>query len=271
MMPIGLRMQSVLPNGAVKRMQQSFELLTLLVLKDLKIRYKSSVLGYVWALANPFAFAFVYWLAFKFIMRVQVENYALYLITGIFPWVWLSAGITQGTRSFQNNASLVRKVKIKRAILPLSSIAQEMIHFLFALPIIVVFLTVSGGFTVKLVWVWQIPALMALQVIFMYPLALIFGVVNVFVRDVEYLVGLGFSLLFFLTPMVYPSSLIPAQYRIYFELNPVHQLIAAWRRLFFDAAPLAPELSLTLAFSAATWAMAMMLYRRLGPRIGELL
>src|SRR5512134_722392 len=118
---------------------QALELLYLLVRKDLKVRYKSSILGYVWALANPFAFAFVYWIAFKYIMRVQMENYSLYLITGIFPWLWLSTGITQATRSYPNNASLVKKVRIPRAVLPLSSVVQEMVHFLFALPVIVAF------------------------------------------------------------------------------------------------------------------------------------
>jgi lipopolysaccharide transport system permease protein len=264
-------MPSIHSTMLVQRLDHSFELLWLLVLKDLKIRYKSSVLGYVWALANPFAFAFVYWLAFKFIMRVQVENYALYLITGIFPWVWLSAGITQATRSFQNNPSLVKKVRLRRAVLPLSSIVQEMIHFLFALPVIVLFLTASGGFGLKLGWLWQIPAMIGIQLFLMYPVALIFAVANVFVHDVEYLVGLGFSLLFFLTPMVYPTGMIPARYRDYFELNPLHQLIAAWRRLFFEGAPFAPQLGLTIAFAAAVWVIAWALYRRFGPRIGELL
>jgi lipopolysaccharide transport system permease protein len=270
-MPFTSRIAAVHSSALGQRLDQSFELLWLLVMKDLKIRYKSSVLGYIWALANPLAFAFVYWLAFKLIMRVQVENYALYLITGLFPWVWLSAGIIQATRSFQNNSSLVKKVRLRRAILPLSTIVQEMIHFLFALPVIALFLILTGGFAVKLSWLWQIPVMVVIQLLFMYPLALIFALANVFVRDVEYLIGLGFSLLFFLTPMVYPVSMIPPQYRGYFELNPMHHLIAAWRGLFFEGTMLASGLVFTIVFAAVAWVVARFVYRRFEPRIGELL
>ena len=123
---------------------QLAELLYVLVRKELKARYKNRFLGYVWALANPVAFAFVYWIAFKFIMRMEVENYSLYLLTGIFPWVWLSTGVISATRSFIVNASLIKKVPLPRAILPLGNVAQEMVHFVFALPVIVAFVWFAG-------------------------------------------------------------------------------------------------------------------------------
>jgi lipopolysaccharide transport system permease protein len=249
----------------------SLELLYLLVLKDLKVRYKSSVLGYLWALANPFAFALVYWVAFKYIMRVQMENYSLYLITGIFPWLWLSSGVTHATRSYQVNASLVKKVRIQRAILPLSNVVQEMVHFLFALPVIIAFLVFAGSFDLRPSWLWQLPLLLVLQLAFVYPIALVFALSNVYVHDIEHLAGLAFAMLFFLTPMVYPISMVPEGLRRWFELNPLYALMDSWRGVFLTGTLDGGKVGYALACAALFALVAWLCYRRFGPRIGELL
>jgi lipopolysaccharide transport system permease protein len=253
------------------RLRHALELLYLLVLKDLKVRYKSSLLGYVWALANPFLFALVYWIAFKFVMRVQMENYSLFLITGLFPWLWLSVGITQATRVYQNNSSLVKKVNLNRGILPLSAVAGEMVHFLFALPVIILFLALAGGKYLHVAWLWQIPLLMALQVLFSFPVALILAITNVFVRDVEYLVGVGFSVLFFATPMVYPLSMVPEGYRHYFAANPLHALVDGWRSVLLEGIIHVPNFLFCLLCGAGFSLIAVLLYRKSIHRIAELL
>jgi lipopolysaccharide transport system permease protein len=251
------------------RLAHVLELLYLLVLKELKVRYQSSVLGYVWALANPFAFAFVYWLAFKYIMRVQMENYSLYLITGLFPWVWLSSATTLATRSFQNNPSLVKKVRLPYYVLPMSNVAQEMVHFVFALPVIAGFLWVAGSFGLRSAWLWQIPLMIALQFAFIYPGALILALANAYVHDVGYLVGLAFSLLFFVTPMVYPIEFVPLELQPYFALNPLHALTDAWRSIFLYGILKSASVAYAMAWAALSGVLAWMLYRRLGPRLGE--
>ena len=249
----------------------SLELLYLLVRKDLKVRYKSSVLGYLWALANPFAFALVYWVAFKYIMRVQMENYSLFLITGIFPWFWLAIGVTQATRSYHVNASLVKKVRIPRAILPLSSVAQEMVHFLFALPVIIAFLVFAGGFDLRAAWLWQLPLMLLVQLAFVYPVAMVFAIGNVYVHDIEHLAGLAFAMLFFLTPMVYPVSMVPEGLRAWFEWNPLHALMDSWRSVFLTGTLDGARLAYAAACAALVAGVAWWCHRRLGPRIPELL
>jgi len=250
--------------------RQALELLYLLVRKEMKVRYKSSFLGYIWALANPFAYALVYWIAFKFIMRIEVENYSLFLITGIFPWLWLSASVVSGTRSLFVNATLVKKVNVPRAILPLSNVVQEMVHFAFALPVIVAFVCVAGDYALNASWLWQVPLLLAVQLAFIYPLALSMAVVNVFIHDIEHLVGIGFTLLFFATPMVYPITLVPEAYRHFFELNPFHALIQSWRSVFLQGTLEGAPLAYAAAFAVVAGAVAWLLYRKLAPRIGEL-
>lgn len=254
-----------------RSIRQNIELLYLLVQKDLKVRYKSSVLGYVWALANPFIFAFVYWIAFKFVMRVQMENYSIFLITGMFPWIWLSTGIIQATKIYQTNSSLVKKINLNRAILPLSAVTGEMVHFLFAMPAIVAFLVFTGVENLHFSWLWQIPLLIVLQLLFAYPVALIFAVANVFVRDVEYLVGVAFSALFFATPMVYPLSMVPAEYQRYFEANPLHALIHSWRSVLLDGTMHLEYMTYCMGFVLAFAICSYLVYRRFSHRLGELL
>jgi len=257
-------------SAADRSLPQLAELLYVLVRKELKARYRNRFLGYVWALANPFAFAFVYWIAFKFIMRMEIENYSLFLITGMFPWVWLSVGVTGATRSFIVNASLIKKVNLPRAILPLGNVAQEMVHFGFALPAIFAFLWFAGEIRPIASWLWQVPVLLALQVAFVYPLALSFALANAYVRDIEYLVGIGFSLMFFATPMVYPITMVPEEYRHYFELNPLHAMMQSWRTLFLQGTLDVRHMAYAAAFAAVTGVIAWLLYRKLARRIGEL-
>jgi len=253
------------------RTAHALELLYLLVVKELKVRYKSSVLGYVWALANPFAFAFVYWFAFKYVMRVQVENYSLYLITGMFPWVWLSSSVVHASHSFEGNAFLVKKVRFPQAILPLSNVAHELVHFLFALPVILAFLWYAGEIGPKASWMWQIPLMLATQMAFAYPLAYTFAITNVYVRDIGHLAGIGFTLLFFVTPMVYTIDMVPISWRPWFAFSPLHLLIDGWRSVFLHGRLDLLDVATLLGWSSAFAAAAALIYRKLGPRLGELL
>lgn len=252
------------------RYMQWVELLYLLVLKELKVRYKRSVLGYFWAIANPFVFAMVYWVAFKFIMRVQMENYIVFILTGMFPWGWLSQSMTQGTGSFTNNLSLVRRVNLPKLILPLSNVIQEMVHFIFAIPVVFFFIAITGEHINPLSLLWQIPLMLVLQALFVFPLTVIGAVLNVYVRDIQYLVGILFSVLFFTTPMVYPISMVPEGYQGYFKLNPAYWLIDSWRIVFAGNILPLEHLGYVLGWIAIFSLLAIWTYRRLASRIAEL-
>ncbi len=245
-------------------------MLFVLLSKELKVRYKSSFLGYLWAVANPFAFACVYYIAFKIIMRIEMENYAIFLLSGMFPWLWLSNALQAATHSFRNNISLVKYVALPRYILPLSNVAHEAIHFFFALPVLVSFIVFTGGqFYVS--WLWQVPALILLQFALLYPFALIFSLLNVFVRDVEYLIGISLSMLFFLTPIVYPITMAPDAYRLYFELSPLAALIELWRGVLLQGQFYLDDFMLPLYTGCIAGGLALVLYRKTCARIGELL
>lgn len=253
-----------------ERYYQWAELLYLLLLKELKVRYKRSLLGYLWAVANPLVFALVYWVAFKFIMRVQMENYIVFILTGMFPWGWLSQSMTQGTGSFTNNLSLVRRVTLPKLILPLSYVMHEMVHFILAMPVVFFFIVITGKHILPLSLLWQIPLMLVLQTLFVLPLTVIGAVLNVYVRDIQYLVGILFSVLFFSTPMVFPLSMVPVGYQQYFKINPTYWLIDSWRIVFSgDILPL-EHLAIMLGSIALFSLLATWIYHRLAPRIAEL-
>lgn len=253
-----------------RSLPQLAELFLLLVRRELKARYKNRyLLGYLWALAIPFALAFVFWFAFKIIMRFEMENYSVYLLTGMFPWAWLSGAITGGARSFLLNAPLLREIELPRALLPLASVAQEMVHFVLALPVLAAWVVLAGGYHASPAWLWQIPLLLALQAAFIYPLALACALVNAWVRDLERVLGIGLLLLFFATPMVYPLALVPQPLRPYFELNPLHALMQSWRSMFIHGTLQAGDVAYAAGCAAAAAALAWLLYRRLAPRLGE--
>ena len=252
------------------RYAQWVELLYLLVKKELNVRYKNSVLGYVWALANPFAYALAYYFAFKIVMRVEMPNYSIFLLTGMFPWVWMTNGLVQSTGCYRNNISLIKKVNMFRAVLPLSNVVHEMVHFLFAMPVLGVFIYFTGG-DLYISWLWQLPLMMLLQVAVVYPVALMLALFNVYVNDVEYLVGIGLSLLFFLTPIVYPAATAPEKYRVYFNWSPPAELISGWRSVFLNGEIALSTVLFCFAVAAAASLAAYFVYRKASPKLGELL
>jgi lipopolysaccharide transport system permease protein len=249
--------------------RQLIEFLYLLTRMELKARYKGRFLGYVWAAGTPFALAFVYWVVFKVIMRLEMDNYSVYLVTGLFAWTWLSVSVASAARSFVVNAPLVREMGVTHAILPLSNVMQEMAHFVLALPLVIAWVMLAGGYAGSLSWAWQIPLMLIVQAAFVYPLALACALANAYIRDVEYLLGIAFPLLFFATPMVYPVSMVPEPLHPYFELNPLHALMQSWRSVFMEGTLDFARIGYATAFSAASGAIAWLLYRKLAPRISE--
>ena len=180
----------------------NLDLIYLLVSRDLKVRYKNSFFGYIWAIANPLAFAVIYYFAFKVILRIEVENYSSYLLIGLFPWMWVSNSLIVTSVAFRVNISLIRTTKIKPYLLVFSGVMNEMVHFLFAIPVLILVLLYSEQ-SLYLSWLWQLPVLIILQAILLTPLGIILSSFNIVFRDIEYLVGIAMTMLFFLTPIVY--------------------------------------------------------------------
>ena len=210
-----------------------FDLISVLTKKEIKVRYKNSVLGYVWSIANPLLYALIFYFVFKVIMRFQIKDYTLFLISGLFPWQWINNSISGSAGSFVGNASLIKKVTFPRLFLPLSQVLNDVFHFIVSIPVIVVFLLFYGKHPF-VSWVYMVPLLMIPTFFVTYGFALAISSINVFFRDLQYLIALIMTILFYLTPVFYTMRLIPERYRYLIYLNPFTPLIINWRSVFMN-------------------------------------
>jgi lipopolysaccharide transport system permease protein len=251
-------------------LENYWDLLVVLVQKEMQVRYRNKSLGYLWSIANPLANAVVFFIAFKIMMRVQVEDYTLVLMSGIFPWQWFSNCIGSAPRIFVGNASLIKKVKFPRNILPLSMILNHMIHFLLSIPVIVVLLLFFQE-SIAWSWIYGIPILGAIQMLMVYGLSLIVGTLNLFLRDLERLTAIIMNFAFYLTPIVYTEQMIPPEYKFYIYLNPIAPLMIDWRNLFLHGTISPLHMAVSAAYAFVFFAIGQWLYNNLSWKFGEVI
>lgn len=217
-----------------------------LVLRDLKVRYKNSVLGFFWSLLNPLLMMITLTVVFTVLIRIaDIHRFPLFILTGLLPWNFLANSLTISTGSVVNGAHLIKKVYFPREVLPLVSVFSELIHFFLALAVLFALLPF---FRVDLTrWVIFLPLLMFIELIFTIGLALLLSTVNVFYRDTQSIVGVVTNAWFFLTPIVYPLSTLPQNYQIagltidvqslVMTFNPMAALVSCYRNVILEGVP----------------------------------
>jgi ABC-type polysaccharide/polyol phosphate export permease len=211
------------------------ELVRNLVAKDLKVKYRGSVLGLLWSLLNPLAMIVVYSLAFQYILRIPLENYPLFLITGIIPWNFFSGAVIASSEAIIGNANLLKKVKFPLEILPFATILFNFVQLLFALLVFfpAVFWFKTGVTPLILLY---LPVL-ALQFLFTLGVAFFLSSITPRYRDVRHLTEVALMVLFWLTPIIYSISMVPGKLQPLIKANPltafitVYQDIIYWGRL----------------------------------------
>lgn len=178
-------------------------LLQHLVRRDLKVRYRNSILGVLWSLFNPLLMMLVFTLVFSRLMpNTSLRSYAIFVLVGLLPWQFFTGTMLSGTTSVTNGAPMIRKVYFPRELLPTSAVFSNLVNFLMAGVVLVIFLYLAGiGLSVYALWV---PVLLVIQMLLMLGLVLITSAVNVFYRDVMMILDVVLLAWFFLTPVVYP-------------------------------------------------------------------
>jgi lipopolysaccharide transport system permease protein len=246
------------------------DIATVLLQKDLKVRYKSTLFGYLWSVGHPLAFALVFFLAFKVVMKIQIDNYVLFLIAGLFPWQWMSNSMNASPSIFLSNWTIIKKINFPRNMLPFTLVLQDMVHFILSIPVIVLFLFIYGK-TPSITWIYGIPLLLIMQFSMAYGISLLISSINLFFRDLERLTTIGLTLLFYFTPVIYPETMIPDRFRPLLLLNPFAHLIVNWRNLFLDGSIQPLFLSISLVYSLLILWMGHMIYKKLSWRFAEVL
>ena len=182
-------------------------LLQNLVRRDLKVRYRNSVLGILWSLLNPLFMMLVFSLIFgKLIPREDIPHYPVFFLVGLLPWNFFSGSVLSGTVSITSNSPLIKKVFFPRVLLPTATLLSNLVNFLLAFIVLVIFLYVSGiGLTVHALW---LPAILFTQLLFTLGLVLILGTLHVFYRDVVMILDVVMLAWFFMTPIIYSLDLL---------------------------------------------------------------
>lgn len=253
-----------------RNLQHFIDLVYLLTLKEMKVRYKSSFFGYLWSIAQPLSFALVYFVAFKIVMRIQMENYTIFLLAGLFPWQWMGNTFSSSPGIFIGNSSIIKKVNFARNSLIISAVLQEMLHFLVAIPVLVFFMFLYDK-APSLSWLYGVPFLLVVQFSFSYGLSLAISSLNLFFRDLERLAGIFITLSFYMTPIIYPETMLPEKYQSLLYLNPFAPLMISWRRLFLDGVLDFNFISLSVVYGSLSLFIGTRIYKRISWKFAEVL
>ena len=207
------------------------ELLKTNVKKEIRGKYKGSWLGVVWTFLNPLLMLAVYAFVFPYILRIEVENYTIFMIVALIPWNFFTTAVTTGTSCININGGILKKVYFPREIIPLSVTVSQLINFLITCLIMFVFILVSGvGFSIH---ICLFPVLVLIQFLLTLGINLILSSVTVFVNDVAHFVQIAMTLGFYATPVVYLSSMLPQKFQWAMHINPMAVLVEAYRSILY--------------------------------------
>ena len=251
-------------------------LLTTLTSRELKARYRGSVLGYLWSLVNPLLLLSVYTFVFSRIFqpRDDISPYGLFLATGIFPWLWLSASWVEGTQALAANSGLIRKATFPAELLPIVSVLANLAHFALALPVAWAAIWVFsfrgyeiGGWTALVT-----PVIVLIQLPLVAGLALGFAALNAHFKDVKDILANLLTLLFFMTPILYTLKVLKGHAVVHWVVahNPVTPYILAYQEaIFYGRWPAAELWAEMLVVSLVVWAAGAWVFDRLSDTLVE--
>lgn len=250
-----------------------------LVVRDLKVRYKNSVLGFLWSLLHPLLMMAIFTIVFTIMLpQSEVKNFPVFVLCGILPWNFFSASVIGSTNSIVGNAHLIKKVYFPREVLPISAVLSNLVNFVLAL---VVLFAMIFLFAMRLTpWVLLLPLLILTQVVFTVGIAFALSTLNVFYRDTQVIMEVLMLAWFFLTPVFYPITILPQSHlflgfgldvqRLAYIFNPMASLIASYRVILYHGAPPAFDFLLrTIITSLAIMLCGYFLFARYRWSFGE--
>jgi ABC-2 type transport system permease protein len=207
-------------------------LLRNLVIKDLKLKYRGSVVGFLWSLANPILMGAVYTVAFRSILRIHNEGFVFYLMLGLLSWTFFASSAAMSTAAIADNGGLVKSVWFPRAILPTATVLFNFTQFLLSvsviLPVMLIYYRVIPTAPMLL-----FPVFVTLQLLFTIGVALVLATTTAFLRDVRHLVEIAITILFWMTPIVYEVGQLSPRLKPFIMLSPMSPYVAAYQQIFY--------------------------------------
>lgn len=242
-----------------------------LILKDFKIRYRNMSLGVFWSLLNPLVMMGVLWFVFtKIFPNNSQPHFGVFVLCGLVPYNFFSLAWVTATTSLVDNAGLIKRVAVPREIIPIASVLSNGVHLTIQIALLLI-LTLIAGKGVHLSWLW-LPVVWSCEIVFVCGLGLIFSSLNIYIRDIRYVVESCNVLLFWLVPIFYSFSIIPAAYRQLYHFNPVAALTMACRNiLLLGIAPANSTLILLALSSTGIFFAGLLIFRRLSGKFYDYL
>ena len=213
------------------------QMIASLVRRDLRGRYKGSVLGFLWTFINPLLQLMVYTLVFSVIMKNGIEKYYIYLFVGLVPWLFFSTSITSGASSIMHSKEMVKKIYFPREVVPIACVTSGFVNMLYCFIVIFAVLLISGV-GLNPVALLYLPVIMLVEYVMSLGVALISSATTVYLRDLEYVLGIVSMAWMYMTPVLYPFEQVPEKLRPLLNLNPMTPVIIAYRDiLYYKQAP----------------------------------
>ena len=239
------------------------ELLWTWIVRNIKVRYKQSLLGVAWAILQPLSATVIMAIVFSRFVRVSTDGipYPIFYYSALLPWTFSATSITFGTSCLVSNMNLVTKIYFPREILPISAVLASFVDFLIA-AVIFAGMMVFYRVPASLNWAW-LPVLLLVQMLLTLGVVLFASALNVFYRDIRFVVPLGMQLWMYMTPIIYPLSLVPERFRALYMLNPMAGLIYAYRRIVLQGkSPDATYLLTAAVISVVVFLLAYAYFKR---------
>lgn len=243
---------------------RNIELIKHLALREMRVRYKQSFLGFFWILINPFAQMLIMSFVFSRVMKIDTiaVPYPIYLYAGLLPWLFFSTSLSASMTTLIENSSLIKKIYFPREILVFSTLIAKTIDFFFST---LVFIILLLWFRVPFTWYMLLFfPLFIIQFFFTFGLALLVSALNLLYRDVQYIFNLILTLWFYITPIIYAVEFIPSEFRWIFRLNPLSVFINAYRQVLFgNGLPNITSLGIGIGISTILFAISYKLFKKL--------
>lgn len=255
----------------LERLWRARDALRELTTRNLKVKYQNSLLGFLWTLANPILVIGVLVMVFTMVIRLPLERYWAFLVSGYFVWNFMQSVLNAGTYTLAEHAHISRNAPLPPEIVLLAAILSRVVEFVCELVLVTVVLVLAhhGGFPASLLW---LPLLLVLQVALALGLQLPLATLAVFFRDVQHALPVALMALFYASPIIYPLDMVPDGLRPAFALNPLSPLLSVYQSvLYFGRSP-SPSVLLHLSVLAiGVLALGYGVFRRVKGLFAEIL
>jgi len=221
----------VISMNLFKELYNYRELMKTNIKKEIRGKYKGSWLGIMWTFLNPLLMLAVYAFVFPYILRVNVENYTIFMIVALIPWNFFTTAIQTGTGCVVANGNILKKVYFPREIIPISITTSQLVNFLITCLIMFIFIIVSGvGFSIHIL---LLPLIILIQFILTLAFNFVLSALTVYAHDIDHFVGVALTLGFYATPIVYLSTMLPEKFQWAMKVNPMAVLVESYRSILY--------------------------------------